>query len=126
MGRGRVGQEVFLLGVAVEAGDRGQAPSDRGPRPAAFFEVAGEALDVGSTGVEQVNVALVAPGDELAQVQGVRVAGHPAVAGQGQLLGVAEHGVGDDDGRGWDCAGHVAPPGRAETGGRSARGPKRW
>jgi hypothetical protein len=119
MRRGRVGQQAFLLGVAVEAGDGGQPPSDRGPGPAPLLEVAGEALDIRPTYLEQGHVVLVAPGDELAQVQDVRVAGHPAVAGQeagqGELLGVAERGVGDDDGCRWDCAGHVAPPGRAET-----------
>jgi hypothetical protein len=32
VGRGRVGQQAFLLGEAVEAGDGGRAPSDLGPR----------------------------------------------------------------------------------------------
>ncbi len=70
--------------------------------PAQLLEVAGEALDVGTADVEQAHVAVLAPGDELAQVEGVGVAGQSSVAGQeageGEPLGVAEHAVGDDDG----------------------------
>jgi len=47
-----------------------------------IFEVAGEALDVDPSDVEQVMVVLQAPGGELAQVQGVGVAGEAPVAGE--------------------------------------------
>ncbi|MGN6791626.1 MAG: hypothetical protein ACTHJW_04470 [Streptosporangiaceae bacterium] len=39
-------------------------------------------LDVGAAGGEQAQLPLPAPGGELAQVQGVRLAGHAGVAGQ--------------------------------------------
>jgi len=100
-GRGSV-EEAVLFGVAVEPGHRGQASGDGGPGPAELFEVAGEALDVSSADIEQAQLAALAPGDELAQIEGVGVTGQPAVAGQeageGELLGLAEHAVGDDDG----------------------------
>ena len=50
----RVVEEFFLDGVAVEPGHRAQAAGDRGPGPAAGFEVAGEGLDVRAAGAEQV------------------------------------------------------------------------
>jgi hypothetical protein len=42
----RVVEEALLLGVAVQAGHRAQAPGDGGPGPTAGLEVPGEALDV--------------------------------------------------------------------------------
>ncbi|MGH9118307.1 MAG: hypothetical protein ACRD0A_10660 [Acidimicrobiales bacterium] len=69
--------------------------------PAAGFEVAGEALNVRTAHLEQPQAVLLAPGDELAQVQGVGVAGQSAVAGQepgeGEPLRFGEVGIGDDD-----------------------------
>ena len=49
---------------------------------AAVLEVAGEALDVDAADIEQPVVVLPAPGGELAQIEGVGVAGEAAVAGQ--------------------------------------------
>ncbi len=43
---GRVIEEVFLDGIPVEPGDRGQPPRHRRPRPAPGFQTAGERLDV--------------------------------------------------------------------------------
>ena len=74
--------DTFFFGVAVEPDDRAQPAGDRGAGLAAVFEVAGEALDVDAADVEQAVVVLPAPGGELAQVQGVGVAGEAAVGGQ--------------------------------------------
>jgi hypothetical protein len=49
---------------------------------AAGFQVAGEALDVGAAGAEQGQVAGLAPGGVLAQVQLAGLAGQAAVPGQ--------------------------------------------
>jgi hypothetical protein len=74
---------------------------DRRPSPASSFEVAGEALDDGPSHGEQAQVVLGAPGDELAQVQGVGVASQAPAAGeerrQGIPLGIREHRVDDSD-----------------------------
>jgi len=63
--------------------------------------VAGEGLDVGTANVEQAQVVALAPGDELAQIEGVGVAGQSSVAGQeageGEPLGLAEDVVGNSD-----------------------------
>jgi hypothetical protein len=80
--RRRVLDDAFFLGVAIEADDRAQPASDRGPGLAAVFEIAGEAFDVDAAHVAQVMEVLPAPGGELTQVQGVGVAGVAAVAGQ--------------------------------------------
>ena len=56
-GRGMV-EEFFLDGVPVEPGDGAQPAGDGGPGPAAGFQVAGEALDVGAAGLEQAQVVL--------------------------------------------------------------------
>ena len=80
--RRRVLDDAFLFGVAVEADDGAQPPGDGGACLAAVLEVAGEALDVDPADVEQAPVVLPAPGGELAQVEGVRLAGEAAVAGQ--------------------------------------------
>ena len=74
--------EAFLLGVAVEPDDRAQPAGDGGPGLAALFEVASEALDVDPADVEQTVVVFPAPGGELAQIEGVGVAGEATVAGQ--------------------------------------------
>jgi hypothetical protein len=59
------------------------------------IQIAGEALDVGAAGLEQVQMMLLAPAGKLAQVQLVRLAGQAAVAGQEsrerQPLSAGEH-----------------------------------
>jgi len=52
------------------------AACDRCPRSAPGLQVAGEALDVGTAGIEQADSALVTPAGVLAQVQRIRVASH--------------------------------------------------
>jgi|SRR5215471_7616603 len=64
-------EQAFLDGVPVEPGDRAQPAGDSGPGPAAGLQVAGETLDVGPAGLEQVQVVQLAPGSELPQVQRV-------------------------------------------------------
>jgi hypothetical protein len=49
---------------------------------AAGFQVAGEALDVRSAGVEQAQVTLLTPARELAQVELVRLAGQARIVRQ--------------------------------------------
>ena len=75
-------EEFLLDGVPVEPGDGGQPPGDGGPGSAPGFQLAGEALDVGAADGEQVQRAGAAPAGELAQVQGVGLAGQAAVPGQ--------------------------------------------
>ena len=61
------------------------------------FQVPGEAFDVGAADGEQVQGAGAAPAGELAQVQGVCVAGQAAVAGQepgkGEPFSIGESGL---------------------------------
>ena len=80
--RRRMVQELLLHGVAVEAGHRAKPAADGGPGTSLGLEVPAEALDVGSARREQVSAVAGAPGQELAQVQGVGVSGEPAVSGQ--------------------------------------------
>jgi len=80
-GQGMI-QQVFLDGVAVEPGDGAQPTGDGGPGPAAGFHIARETFDVGPADLEQPQVALLAPGGELAQVQGISLAGQAGVTGQ--------------------------------------------
>ena len=75
-------EQFFLDGVAVEAGDRAQPAGDRRPGSASRLHVAAEALDVRAARLEQVQPVLLAPGGEHPQIQGVGVAGQPAVAGE--------------------------------------------
>jgi hypothetical protein len=75
-------EEFFLDGVAVEPGDGGQAAGDGGPCAAAGFHVAGEQLNVGAASPEQLELVLLAPADELAQVQLIRLPGQTRIAGQ--------------------------------------------
>jgi hypothetical protein len=82
MRRGRVSEQFFLDGVAVEPGDRAQAAGDGGPGPATGFQVPGEELDISAPGLEEVQLVLLAPAGELAQVQLVRLPGQAAVPGQ--------------------------------------------
>ena len=97
-------EQTFLFGVAVEAGHGAQPPGDRRPSAAALLEIAGVALDIRSADGEQAKAVFVAPGEELAQVQGVGVASRVAVAGQERgervPLGVGERRVDDGDGSG--------------------------
>jgi hypothetical protein len=99
MGCGRALEESLLLGVAVEPGHGAQSPGDGGASTAAIFEITGVALDVSAPHCEQAQGVLLAPGDELAQVQGVGVSGQAAVAGQergeGVPFSIGERGIDD-------------------------------
>jgi hypothetical protein len=64
-GRG-VLEQFLLYGVPIEPGDRAQPAGDRGPGPAAGFQVPGGALDVRVPSLEQVQAMLAAPAGELA------------------------------------------------------------
>jgi hypothetical protein len=87
--------KVFFHDVPVEPGDGAQPPGDGGPGPTAGFQVAGKALDIGASGLEQAKVPLLAPGRVLAQVQRVRFAGQAGITGQepgqGKAFGLGEH-----------------------------------
>jgi hypothetical protein len=100
-GRGVV-EELFLHGVLVETGDGAQPPGDGGAGAAACLQLTGERFDVRAADREQRQRAEAAPGGELAQVQGVGLAGQAAVPGQltGQRepLGVGEHRLDRDKG----------------------------
>ena len=74
-GRGVV-EQVLLDGVRVQPGDGGQPAGDGRAGSCGGFEVAGEQLDVSAADSEQAQLPLAAPGGELAQVQGVSLAGH--------------------------------------------------
>ena len=56
--------------------------SGRRPGPASVFQVSSERLDVGSPDEEQVELMVLAPDQELAQIEFTGVAGQAAVAGQ--------------------------------------------
>jgi hypothetical protein len=73
-------EESLFNGVAVKPGDRAQAPGDGGPRPSAIFKRSGEAFNIASFNVEQLDLLVTAPGHELAQVQCIGVAGQPIIA----------------------------------------------
>lgn len=66
---GRVVEQAFFLGVAVEAGDGAEATGDGGPGAAAGFKVSGEALDVNTAYGKESQTAIDTPGDELAKIQ---------------------------------------------------------
>lgn len=76
---------------------------DGGPGPAALFELAGIQLDVGTVGIEQAQLTALAPGEELAQVEGVGLPGATRVAGQeageGDHLRIGGAWVEEDQGR---------------------------
>ena len=74
MDRRRTGQQVFLLRVAVEARHRAQTSSYLRPCSAMGLKIRGEALDVRASHLEQAQLVLLAPGDELAQIEGVGLA----------------------------------------------------
>jgi hypothetical protein len=112
-------EELLFDGVLVETGNGGQPAGDGGACPAAGFELAGEGLDVGAADREQRKGPGAAPAGELAQVEGVGVAGQAAVPGQvpgeRKLLGISEHRL--DRAReveGIESA-IMAPPGTAGT-----------
>jgi hypothetical protein len=75
-------EQVLLDRVPVESGDGGQPPGYGGTGPPGVLELTGEQFDVGPAGREQPQVTSVAPGGELAQIQGVRFAVQAAVCGQ--------------------------------------------
>src|ERR1700730_3329838 len=77
-----MGDQPFLLGIAVEPSDGAQPAGDSRPCPTPRLEVAGEALDLEPADLEQVEAVLVAPGHELAEIELVRVAGQTGVAGR--------------------------------------------
>ena len=70
-------QQLFLLRVLVEPGDRAQPPGDGGPGAGAAFQTAGEAFDISLARLEQAQVVLLAPGRVLAQIQRIRLPGQP-------------------------------------------------
>jgi hypothetical protein len=80
-GRGML-QQVFLNGVPVEAGDGAQPARDRRPGPSVGLHVPPEAFDVRPLRGKQMQSVLRAPRGVLPQIQRVRLAGQPAVAGQ--------------------------------------------
>jgi hypothetical protein len=118
VGRRRVAEQLLLHRVPVEARDGGQPAGDGGPGAAEGFQLAGECLNVGAAGGEQGQAPGAAPAGELAQVQGVGLAGQAAVAGQepgeGEPLGLCERGLDGSDcgGRG---RGHGGTSETAET-----------
>ena len=89
-------------------------PSSSGCSPVSGFQVAGEGFDVGAADVEQAQGAGPAPGGELAQVQGIGLAGQAAVAGQvpgeGEQFGAGEDGLDRGERDEWGGSGHPAPP----------------
>jgi hypothetical protein len=115
-GRGMLDQ-VFLHGVPVEPRDRAQPAGDGGAGPAAGFHITGEALDVGAAGLEQAQVALLAPARILAQVQRVGLTGQAGITGQepGQrqplVAGKYRFGDGNRGGCGRCGGGQRVPPG---------------
>jgi hypothetical protein len=119
-------EQALLFGVPVDPGDGAEPSSDRRPGAAPCFELASEALDVSASHREQAEVVLLAPGDELTQIERVRVAGQAAVAGEERRqrvpLDVRERRVDHSD-IGRRGVGHVVPPGRAETGGQNRPAP---
>ena len=90
-------EKLLLDGVAVEAGDCAKPPGNRRASAATLLEVTAEALDVRAPCLEEVDVELLAPGGELAQVERVNLAGEPAVtgeeSGESDSLGVGEYGL---------------------------------
>ena len=97
VGGWRVLQELLLDRVLAGPGDSGQPAGDRGAGPSPGLQVAGEAFDVAAADGEQGQGTGAAPGSELAQVEGVGVAGQAAVSGQvpgeGEPFGIGEGGL---------------------------------
>jgi len=76
-------------------------------------------VDVGAADREQRERPGAAPAGELAQVEGAGLAGQAAVTrqepGERESLGISEHRLDRDDGRGMGRGSHRAPPGTAGT-----------
>jgi hypothetical protein len=123
--RGRVGDEAFLFGIAVEARYGAQPATDGGRCPTPSFQLPSVGLDVTSPDLEETQVALVAEGNELTKIQRLGVAGEPSVAadetGEGDLFGPGKFWVVDDDRCG--CSGHGIPPESMGLGGPDGRAP---
>src|SRR5664280_2169813 len=121
----RVGDQAFLLGVAVEAGHGAQSPTDGGRCPTPSFQLPSVGLDVASPDLKETQVALIAEGDELTKIQGIGVAGEPAVAakepGEGYVFRTGKLRVVDDNG--CRCGGHGIPPELMRLGRRGDRAP---
>jgi hypothetical protein len=121
----RVGDEAFLLGVAIESSDGTQSATDRGRCPTPIFQLPSIGLDVASPNIEQTQVAPIAEGDELTKVQRIGVAGETPVAaeepGEGYVFRTGKLWVVDDDG--CRCGGHGIPPESVGLGGRGDRAP---
>lgn len=73
----RMSDQAFLLGVAVEAGDRAQPPRDGRSRPPTGLQLSTEALDVNPARLEEATPMVRAPERELPQIQRVRLPGEP-------------------------------------------------
>jgi hypothetical protein len=73
----RVGQHPLLFVVAVEVGHRAQPSGHRRPIPPAAFQLPGERLDVRPSDLEQIELMVVAPADELAEIKLVGVSVKP-------------------------------------------------
>jgi hypothetical protein len=99
---GRVVQKLFLDGVPVEPGDRGQAAGDGSPCSSAGFELAREGLDIRAADREQQQGPASAPAGELPQVECVSLAGQPAVPGllprEREPLQIGEHRLNGNEG----------------------------
>ena len=95
------GHKALFLGVAVEAGDGSQPARHGGPGAPGLFERPDVQLDVCTAHGEKLQAVALAPGDELAEVEGLGVPGQASVAGQeagqGEAFGVGEDEVGDGD-----------------------------
>ena len=116
--RGRRIIEEFLFGGGpVEPGDGAQPPGDRGAGPALGFQFAGVGLDVGAADREQCQGAGAAPAGELAQVEGLGVAGQATVAGQAagerEPLGIGEHRLDRDQSSRGNRGGHHGTSGNS-------------
>ena len=101
---------------------------DGGAGPALGFQFAGEGLDVRAADREQRQGPGAAPSGELAQVQGVGLAGQAAVPGQEpgerEPLGISERRLDGDEGRGVGRGGHRGTSGDGrDPGGWAAAGP---
>jgi hypothetical protein len=100
---------------------RPSAARDSGP--AAGFELAGEGLDVGAADREERKGPGAAPAGELAQVEGVGVAGQAAVPGQvpgeREPLGISEHRLDRGEGSRGNRVGHHGTSG-------DSRDPEGW
>src|SRR5664280_3314569 len=110
--RRRVGDEAFLFGIAIEARHGAQSATDGGRCPTSSFQLPTVGLYVASPNLEQVQVSLIAEGDELTEIQGIGVAGESSVAaeepGQGYVFRTGKLRAVDDDG--CRCGGHGIPP----------------